>query len=215
MEPVDFYCERIGPGFGAEPLNTASAAAFLLVGLIAFALAPAADDRRAAAALAAVGLASMLMHGFALGVLAQVDLWVNRLYLALLAALMLRRLGGTGLAAALAGGVAAAAALELLPGLTAVRATLGIAADPYTLLVLVFALSAAAIGRAAPASARGLALAALILAAGLPFRFLDGALCASWPSGTHWLWHLSNAVASAVVLATLARHRPAAIRLEA
>ena len=46
----------------------------------------------------------------------------------------------------------------------------------------------------APGTARGLALGAGILVVSLTFRSLDEILCAAFPLGTHFLWHILNGI---------------------
>ncbi len=41
---------------------------------------------------------------------------------------------------------------------------------------------------------RALLLAACLFGLSLTFRSLDDALCPSWPVGTHFLWHMLNAL---------------------
>ena len=60
FDAVDYYCERLGPGFAGEPFNMLTGLAFLAVGLFAFRRAPAVEDRLAAAAL---GLAAVSLVG--------------------------------------------------------------------------------------------------------------------------------------------------------
>jgi hypothetical protein len=43
-----------------------------------------------------------------------------------------------------------------------------------------------------PEFASGLALGAVVLVISLAFRTIDAPLCAGWPLGTHFLWHLLN-----------------------
>ncbi len=209
-EPVDFYCERLGPGFGAEPLNAITGLGFLVAGLIALRHARTRSDQFAALALAGVGIASTLHHSAAQVWSWQTDVWANRLYLVALGAVAARRLRGSGVAAALVIGLAFAAALEALPSLRLVRILLGPASDPFTLLCLLTLLVALSQRHRRPATARGLAAAALVLAAGLPFRFGDAAVCNAFPAGSHFAWHLFNALAAGLMLITLARHRRSA-----
>lgn len=206
FDAVDYYCERLGPGFGGEPFNMLTGLAFLAVGLFAFRRAPAVEDRLAAAALGLVGLASAVQHGFALGVTVKADLAANLLYLTLLGALMLRRLAGAGFASALAGGVAVVALTQVVGGNPAVQQALGRASDTFFLLMLVLLGTALSLRARHPATAGRIALAGAVLALGLPFRFLDGGLCAVWPLGTHGIWHLVNATSAALLLSALARH---------
>lgn len=206
FDAADAYCERLTPGFGGEPFNMLTALAFLAVGAFAFRRAPAREDQLAAAALGAVGLASAVQHGFALGVTVQADLVANLLYLALLGALMLRRLAGAGLPAAAVGAVVAVAATQVIGGSPVLRQAPGRATDTFFLLMLVLIGAALALRARYPATAGRIALAGAVLAAGLPFRFLDAGLCAVWPLGTHGIWHLLNATSAALLLSALARH---------
>jgi hypothetical protein len=50
------------------------------------------------------------------------------------------------------------------------------------------------IARRKPAVARGLAAGAGMLALSLLFRTVDAAVCTTFPLGTHFLWHLVNAL---------------------
>jgi hypothetical protein len=50
------------------------------------------------------------------------------------------------------------------------------------------------------------AAAAGIFAVSLAFRTLDGPLCAAIPVGTHFIWHLLNAIVLGTLLVALVRH---------
>lgn len=203
---VDAYCERLAPGFGAEPFNMLTGLAFAGGGLVAFRRAPAQADRQAALALALVGVASALQHGFAVTGTLWADLAANLLYLVLLGRLMLQRLAGVGVLAAFIGAVAVVVLAQMVGGSPALRVVLGRGTDTFLLLALLLAAVALALRRGHPATAWGVGLAAVTLAAGLPFRFLDASLCPSWPLGTHGIWHLVNATSAALLLSALARH---------
>jgi hypothetical protein len=58
----------------------------------------------------------------------------------------------------------------------------------------------------APATARGLAIGAGILVLSLAFRTLDLRVCAGFPLGTHFLWHLLNAVMLGWMIEVYRRH---------
>ena len=64
-----------------------------------------------------------------------------------------------------------------------------------------------------PETARGLALGAALLCLSLLFRSIDQAVCAAVPSGTHFLWHLCNAVLLGWMIRVMVRDRePEALR---
>jgi hypothetical protein len=56
------------------------------------------------------------------------------------------------------------------------------------------------------AAARGFALAAVLFTVSLAFRTMDLGTCALTGVGTHWLWHLLNALLLARLMTLLARH---------
>jgi multisubunit Na+/H+ antiporter MnhB subunit len=74
----------------------------------------------------------------------------------------------------------------MIPGL---GATAGYA--PVPALILLYA---ALLHRRAPDTSRGLAIGSGILIVSLTARTLDQPLCPHLPFGTHFLWHILNAV---------------------
>ncbi|MBA3911862.1 MAG: hypothetical protein C0524_18785 [Rhodobacter sp.] len=208
MQTVDGYCERVASGFWGEPFNTLTGLAFLGVGLAAFARGPFGDDRRAAAALVLVGVASAAQHGFSVVLVVWTDIAANLLYLVLLGVLLLRRLAGAGAVASVFAALSAVAVVNQMLQSVGIRTAFGIWADMFVVLMLVLFGAALAMRARHPATACRIALAAAVLAGGLPFRFLDGGLCDIWPLGTHGIWHLVNATSAALLLSALARHTP-------
>ncbi len=60
--------------------------------------------------------------------------------------------------------------------------------------------------RKGSASRQGLSAASAVFALSLGFRTVDLALCTQTDVGTHWLWHLLNALLLAGLMSLLARH---------
>ncbi len=75
---------------------------------------------------------------------------------------------------------------------------------PVPLLILIYALL---LRRRLPETARGLAVGAGILIVSLTFRTLDQPLCGALPFGTHFLWHVLNAVMLGWMIEVWRRHR--------
>ena len=107
--------------------------------------------------------------------------------------------------------VALLATLACLPVLVGLGAVFGqvpflrISAVYWPVPVLIFGY-ALALRHRAPATARGLAAGAAILCLSLTFRSLDAGLCVRWPLGTHWLWHILNAVMLGWMIEVYRRH---------
>ena len=61
--------------------------------------------------------------------------------------------------------------------------------------------------RARPALSRGLAIGAGLLMVSLTFRSLDMPACDALPLGTHFLWHILNAIMLGWMIELYRRHR--------
>lgn len=204
--PIRAYCERVDGAFWAEPFGAVSNAAFLVAAAVAGRRAARARDRVClvlAAMIAVIGAGSFLFHTLAVQWAMLADVVPIALFVVAYFALALRRLLGLGLAATvsltLAFAVADAGLTPILEGLTGwplARITNG--SLDYLPAFLALAGVAAALARSrtgpAGATAKSLALVALLFLISLAFRTLDRSACPVIPIGTHWLWHLLNAV---------------------
>ena len=199
---VDGYCERLGPGFWAEPLNAVTNAAFLIAALIVWRLAVArgrGDDwavRALCLVVTAIGIGSFLFHTFANPLTGALDVAPIGVFILLYLYLSLPRFFEQP---RWAGAAAVAAFLPAVAGVTwVIRETLGplngsALYAAVLALILVTAGALAATGRGAVA--RGWAVGAAIFAVSLTLRTLDdqtGPVCQMVPWGTHWGWHVFN-----------------------
>jgi len=205
--PIDLYCERLAPGFWAEPLNAVTNAAFLLAAAAPFL---AARDRRPepfvallAALVAIIGIGSLLFHTLANRWSMLADVLPITLFIYAYLGFALRRYLRLGW---LATGAVLLPFLPLSAGMEALaRPLLGGSASylPALLAMLFVALLTHRIGHPV---APWLFAAAGIFAVSLTLRTLDAPLCAVLPAGTHFLWHLLNAATLATLLSAAARH---------
>ena len=209
IAPLDHYCERIAPGLLGEPLNALSNVAFLIGAGIAIQRAHGARRRDPALLVlafmaASVGVGSILFHTFA----NRWSLYADMIPIALfiysfffIAAKRLLQLSNVS------AGLATVALVVLTPILeTLFRPLLGASAAYAPGLVVT-------LGVAAAAAASGKGFHPLLVAAGaafsiaLVFRILDLPACGALPTGTHFLWHIFNAVA--LTLGLIAIHNAA------
>ncbi|MCE8513338.1 ceramidase domain-containing protein [Ruegeria pomeroyi] len=209
LREIDGYCERLGPGYWAEPVNAVTNLAFVLAAVLMWWRTRGARDRIEAAliaVLALIGLGSFLFHTYAQVWAALADTLPIVAYVLIYIYAINR--AGWGLrmpqALLLTGGFFPYAAATvplfgLFPGLGGSAAY-----APIPFLILVYA---ALLHRRAPALARGLALGAGILVLSITFRALDDPLCGGWPLGTHFLWHLLNALMLGWMIEVYHRHR--------
>jgi hypothetical protein len=206
FEQVDGYCERLGPGFSAEPLNALTNAAFLIAAVWVWPRTAGLPLARAmAVVLGVIGVGSFLFHTFANRLTGVLDvapiLGFILLYVFAASRDMLGLKGwraGLTVAAFLPYAAVTVPLWSRVPGLGSSAGYM-----PVPVLILAYAWL---LRQRAPRTARGLAAGAGILLASLGFRTLDGPLCGGWPLGTHFLWHVLNAVMLAWMILVHVRH---------
>ena len=208
-QPIDLYCERTDAAFWSEPVNAVSNIAFLIA--VAAALVRwRSGDRGDWPALVligvvtAVGIGSFVFHTVATrgAVLADVIPIAVFIYGYLL--LALRRFLHLPCIAAGAIVIAYAAAAQALSTLAPPRFLNG----SFGYLPALAALIAVAATAKEQGVRRGLAFAALLFAISLTLRTVDIALCPAFPLGTHFAWHILNAVVLYFLLRTAMAARP-------
>jgi hypothetical protein len=204
---VDGYCERLGPGLWAEPLNLVSNLAFLLAAAWVWPLTRGhALARGLAVILALIGLGSALFHSFANRLSGLADVLPILVFVLLyIFAASRNLLGLKPWAAALTVLAFFPFAALTLPLFQRAMPWLGSSTGyaPIPLLMLIYA---ALLGRSSPSAARRMAVGAALLILSLTLRSLDLPACQSLPYGTHFLWHLLNAVLLVWMIETLLRH---------
>lgn len=206
LSPVDGYCERLGPGLWAEPLNAATNLGFVLAALVMWQRSRGQSlPLILSALLALIGIGSALLHTFAqvwagLADVVPIGLFIlTYLFAANRHYWHLPPIPALCLTAAFVPYAGATVPLfGLLPGLGASAAY-----APVPCLILLYAYL---LRHRLPKVAKGLALSAALLTASLMARSLDLPLCPVNPAGSHFLWHSLNALMLAVMIETLIRH---------
>ena len=206
---IDLYCERVGPGLWGEPLNAVTNLAFILAGiLLVVALRRAEPDVRRDPAilgltvlLFVIGLGSGLLHAFAQFWSVLADVIPIALFILLYMYLALRRLVALPFWGCCVG-VAIVLVLTLVMPLG-----FGFSVSTYgvALLAMLGVGGFLHFGRRHPAGPPILA-AAGVFAVSLALRTADLPLCATLPSGTHFLWHALNAAVLYSLVRTMMRH---------
>ena len=209
--PLDHYCERMGPGFWAEPFNALTNLAFLIAAAAIFVRQrrDGLEDKQLfvlALLAASVGVGSFMFHTLAnrWSLVADIVPIAVVIYSFFFVAMMrFLRLS------AIVAGLLTATLLMLSPTLEAIaKPLLGSSATYAPGLIATFG-----VAFAVPLAGRGsmprlLVTAGSIFSAALVFRILDAPLCGSWSVGTHFIWHLLNAVALGLALLSLERLSP-------
>jgi hypothetical protein len=207
QDAVDGYCERLTSGYWAEPVNAVTNMAFLVAAAFLWRRTAGQPLARAMTlVLAAIGVGSFLFHTHATRATGLMDVIpiVVFILLYLFAASrdflgLMSWQAGLATAAFLPYAAATVPLWSMIPGL---GSSAGYAPVPVLILIYAWLLR-----RRAPATARGLAAGAGLLGLSLLFRTLDAPLCAVWPLGTHFLWHLLNALMLGWMINVYVAHR--------
>ena len=214
FEPIDGYCERLDPGLWAEPVNFLTNVAFMFAAIWIWpGLRGMIWGQVLTVNLFVIGLGSALFHSVAQGWAAIADVVPILTYVLIYIALSHRVYWGhswrrTAVYLVLFVPFVAATLplFQLVPGLGS-SATYA----PVPLLILLHAIL---LRRQLPQVARGLAIGAGILCLSILMRAIDEPLCPVWPLGTHFMWHILNAVMLMHMIAVYRAHMLAATRAE-
>lgn len=211
-ELIDAYCERAGPGWWQEPANTLSNVAFFLAAAAAarrfretpgLSLGNGWDLALLIALVVAIGVGSTLWHLLAIRWAALADEIPILLFISVFLPSFLHRVGALplpwvlfwfGLFQAANFGLRGLFPPDFLNGSIfygPAWATLGI-------LVAWLGLRGSPLGR-------DFALTWALFTLSLALRTGDLWVCEGWPVGTHFLWHLLNAVVLYRLVAALVR----------
>ena len=202
---LDLYCERLGPGLGAEPWNALSNLGFAVAAIvIAVRFHRAGWDLRLLAGLVGlVAVGSATFH-----TVAQLwAAWMDLIAIAVFIWVYLQRLLVRGAGLSNGRAIAAVIVYAVISRLVETAAPPGtwngsIAYLPAATTLIVVTVWIAIRRRTALAP---FAAAAGLFAVSLTLRTADAALCTAWPLGTHWLWHLLNALVLYLLVAGLVR----------
>ena len=209
MEQIDGYCERTDFSFWAEPVNAVTNVAFLFAAILAFVRRPRSDKPDwpviiLIAIVAIIGIGSFLFHTFATRWAALADVLPIMAFIFFFFFLAMRRLFAMRLVWALvATGLFFFASRYAIPLL---RPIFGVSAGYVPALAALILTGAAARLLGRPGAGHSFAASA-VFAASLSFRIVDEPLCAQFPTGTHFMWHVLNAVVLFILLDLAAKAR--------
>ncbi|MBK1623893.1 ceramidase domain-containing protein [Afifella marina] len=209
-EPIDIYCERTDPSFWAEPLNAVSNIAFLIAALWAFRRWRHAGGEDGPALflivlVAIIGIGSFLFHTFANRWSVMADVVPISVFIYVYFGLALRRFFGlswpwTGV------GLIGFAAFSF--GVEPVLRPLFGSSAGYAPALLAMLGVGLLLRREGHPAGGGILAAAGVFALSLSLRMTDLPICGALPIGTHYFWHVFNAVTLAILVAAAIRAGP-------
>jgi hypothetical protein len=205
---LDIYCERMGPGYWAEPLNAVSNIAFLIAAYVMWRRVRGQGMPLAVAlcwVLAAIGVGSYLWHTHAQVWAVMVDSGAIAVFAVLFVFAANRHFLGLSLWRAL--GLTAlffpyvALTVPLFDRLPFFEISSGY--WPLPLLMLIYGIG---LRNRAPETGRGLLIAGGLVTVSLTLRSVDEAVCSAVPVGTHFLWHALNGLLLGWMIEVYRRH---------
>jgi len=199
--PIDLYCERVTPFFWAEPVNALSNIAFLIAAFVALDRwrRKAKGDGAILALIvvvATVGLGSFAFHTVATRAAMLLDITPIGIFIYGYFLLALRRFLGLSWPPALMlliGFIVLSLGLASLVPRQVLNGSSGYLPVLAALTILGWILHGHKAGQA-------MMVGAGLFVVSLTFRIVDLDVCATWPLGTHFLWHLFNAAVLYTVL---------------
>lgn len=206
---IDVMCERQAPGLLGEPVNALTNIAFFIAAAVMWKRRKSELDPLGGFLLLLIiltGLGSLLFHSFA-------SRWARLADAAPIAAFILTYiyaanryfLNGSALRAFLLTLAFLPVAFAFIKLLAAIPfLAISRVYWPVPVLMLIYAWL---LRRVAGPTTRGLITAAALLSVSIVFRSLDLIVCGLVPFGTHFIWHLLNALVMAWVLELLCAHR--------
>jgi hypothetical protein len=194
---VDAYCERVDPGLWAEPLNATSNAGFAIAAVLLFSRVRhsprpmPASIRVLAPLLLCVGLGSFAFHTLATVWAGWLDTGFILAFACVFFYAFFRHMGGASRRWSAA---AAFGFFWLSFGARAWLPDLGLNGSEAYAPMLAGLLAMTAWVRRHPPAVRPFLAASALFCVSVALRTVDRAVCDSFPLGTHFLWHLLNAV---------------------
>jgi hypothetical protein len=193
---IDLYCERLDSSLWAEPINAFTNLAFVAVGLFLL-RGPSFAGRVLGVIEIMVGLGSLAFHTFATPWAAVLDVGFIGVFILAFAYIAPRVLWRfSRLSAAGAAAVVLVLVWQIQVLATDLRDAIGSFPPGFYVGAWLSLLGYGLISwlRGCYAASRWMLVAALLFPLSLSARELDGPLCAFFPLGTHWLWHIFNSM---------------------
>ena len=197
--PVDIYCERTTSALDAEPVNALTNVAFLIAAGLAWRLQSGRPNPIATGLIrtlivitAVVGLGSFLFHTVATRSAEWGDVIPIVLFMLVFLWLVLTCFLGCSFWTKLGTLVIfAAVTLDLEAALPSAVLWGGAL---YVPALVVLTVVSAALYRQQRAVGRTMVAATLVFVLAFTARTLDASVCTSFPLGTHFIWHILNAI---------------------
>ena len=206
FETIDGYCERIDASFWSEPLNAVTNVVFLMAAIWVLRREELNNKARALAfLLGMIGIASFLFHSVATAWAGALDVLFILLFTLLYIFVATEDFLGLPRRSALVVTLGYFPFSVVVNWLTLPLSVLG-STRIYIPILILITLYSLILYKKFPYLSRGLAMGALLLTISMFARSVDLPLCETIPTGTHFLWHVINAIMLAWMIEVYRRH---------
>ena len=213
-QSIDIYCERLDVGIWAEPINAVTNFAFILAAIIMWIRCKnLVEGRVLAFLLFSIGCGSFLFHTFAQTWAAILDVTPILIFILTYIYAANRRFLVWSKRMSITGVILFLPYQFLVVSILSSIQFLGSSAQYVPVAILIFFYSAL-LHKSKTNLSRELFVGATILSLSIFARTIDEPLCLIVSVGTHFIWHILNAIMLAWMIEILRRHMLAAYPLE-
>ena len=205
-KPIDIYCERLDSSIWAEPINAVTNVAFVVAAIIMwFRCKNLVEGKVLAVLLFSIGCGSFLFHTFAQTWAAIVD--VTSILIFILAYIFVanHRFLVWSKLASIAGVILFFPYQFLLVSMLSNFQLFGSSVQYIPIAILIF-IYAALLRKSEQNLSHGLFVGATVLCVSIFVRTIDEPMCQVVSMGTHFFWHILNALMLAWMIEVLRRH---------
>ena len=205
-KPIDIYCERLDIGIWAEPINAVTNVAFILASIFMWLRCNnLVEGRILSFLLFSIGCGSFLFHTFAQTWAAILDVTAILIFILTYIFIANRSFLAWSKMVSLIGVILFFPYQLLLVSILSNIQFFGSSVQYIPVAILIFIYSGL-LRKSEPNLSRGLFIGATILCLSIVFRTIDEPLCSILSVGTHFVWHILNAIMLSWMIEILRRH---------
>ena len=205
-KPIDIYCERLDIGIWAEPINAFTNIAFILASIFMWLRCKnLVEGRVLSFLLFSIGCGSFLFHTFAQTWAAILDVAAILIFILTYIFIANRSFLAWSKMVSLLGVILFFPYQLLLANILSNIQFFGSSVQYIPVAILIFIYSGL-LRKTEPNLSRGLLIGATILCLSIVFRIIDEPLCSILSVGTHFVWHILNAIMLSWMIEILRRH---------
>ena len=205
-KPIDIYCERLDIGIWAEPINAVTNVAFILAAIIMWLRCKnLVEGKILSFLLFSIGCGSFLFHTYAQTWAALLDVMAIFIFILTYIFVANRRFLVWSKMVSLIGVILFFPYQLLLVSILSNIQFFGSSVQYIPVAILIFIYSGL-LRKSEPNLSRGLFIGAAILCLSIISRTVDEPLCSILSVGTHFVWHILNAIMLSWMIEILRRH---------